>query len=243
MTPHPDSALPDTSIVAALRQMHSGHYLHLPVLTTYDKTIVGVVDVLQLTYSMLEQLSTLKGGTNETPLWHQLWSPNHDDGLDVVSAPGTASQYSDRRSDAHHAVAFVPQLPSSIVDEFTNLPSAVVFKIKHRDGAFLVTADTLQLPSLRELECEAMGRFNVNAGTLFLVDQDDDLIPIRDDAELGRFVGMVTSKGLDRVSLVLLDRETQVQAQSNTTSVILGAGLAVGLAAVGFFLLRIQKSA
>ena len=55
MTPHPDFAPMDMSIQAALRKMHDGHYLNLPVMNEPGE-IVGMVDVLKLTYATLEQV-------------------------------------------------------------------------------------------------------------------------------------------------------------------------------------------
>jgi CBS domain-containing protein len=55
MTPHPDFAPSDMSIQAALRKMHDGHYLNLPVMNESGE-IVGMVDVLKLTYATLEQV-------------------------------------------------------------------------------------------------------------------------------------------------------------------------------------------
>ncbi|KAI4155220.1 MAG: hypothetical protein LQ340_001130 [Diploschistes diacapsis] len=65
MTPHPDFAPMDMSIQAALRKMHGkqrgptfsthGHYLNLPVMNDPGE-IVGMVDVLKLTYATLEQV-------------------------------------------------------------------------------------------------------------------------------------------------------------------------------------------
>lgn len=80
MTPHPDTALPSTSILDALKKMHGkfllfyknskfsniknlspdffldGHYLNLPVLDE-SRNIIGLIDVLRLTYATLEQVS------------------------------------------------------------------------------------------------------------------------------------------------------------------------------------------
>lgn len=77
MTPHPDCALPTLSIQDALRKMHGtfkslkpffefrltprgirtdGHYLNLPVVDDVG-ALVGIVDVLKLTYATLEQVS------------------------------------------------------------------------------------------------------------------------------------------------------------------------------------------
>jgi CBS domain-containing protein len=73
MTPHPDFAPMDMSIQAALRKMHGalptslffigmmltarqdGHYLNLPVMSEAGE-IVGMVDVLKLTYATLDQV-------------------------------------------------------------------------------------------------------------------------------------------------------------------------------------------
>ena len=57
MTPHPDFAPLDMSIQQALRKMHDGHYLNLPVMNKQSDEIVGMVDVLKLTYATLDQVS------------------------------------------------------------------------------------------------------------------------------------------------------------------------------------------
>lgn len=58
MTPHPDSVPSTMTILEALHKMHEGRYLHLPIVE-YDSTIAGMVDVLQLTYATLNQVSSL----------------------------------------------------------------------------------------------------------------------------------------------------------------------------------------
>ncbi|KAI7851120.1 hypothetical protein BDC45DRAFT_445890 [Circinella umbellata] len=55
MTPHPDTATTSTSILEALKKMHDGHYLNLPILDD-DRNICGLIDVLRLTYATLEQV-------------------------------------------------------------------------------------------------------------------------------------------------------------------------------------------
>ncbi|MCJ1311435.1 hypothetical protein MMC25_005106 [Agyrium rufum] len=72
MTPHPDFAPVDMSIQAALRKMHDGHYLNLPVMGV-DGDIVGMVDVLKLTYATLEQINTMSTGDSEGPAWNKFW--------------------------------------------------------------------------------------------------------------------------------------------------------------------------
>ncbi|OAA65236.1 cbs and pb1 domain containing protein [Niveomyces insectorum RCEF 264] len=72
MTPHPDFAPMDMTIQAALRKMHDGHYLNLPVMNDGGE-IVGMVDVLKLTYATLEQINTMSSGDSEGPAWNKFW--------------------------------------------------------------------------------------------------------------------------------------------------------------------------
>ncbi|OKO93805.1 Meiotically up-regulated gene 70 protein [Penicillium subrubescens] len=78
MTPHPDFAPSDMSIQAALRKMHDGHYLNLPVMNEGGE-IVGMVDVLKLTYATLEQINTMSTQDDEGPAWNKFWlSMDHE---------------------------------------------------------------------------------------------------------------------------------------------------------------------
>ncbi|KAF9996299.1 hypothetical protein BGZ65_008110 [Modicella reniformis] len=74
MTPHPDTAPPTMSIMDALRKMHDGHYLNLPVVED-DKEIMGVVDVLKLTYATMEQINSMGSKDSESgPMWNHFWN-------------------------------------------------------------------------------------------------------------------------------------------------------------------------
>ncbi|KAI5842525.1 hypothetical protein DFP73DRAFT_103235 [Morchella snyderi] len=84
MTPHPDFAPLDMSIQAALRKMHDGHYLNLPVMNDSGE-IVGMVDVLKLTYATLEQINSMGTGDSEGPAWNKFWLSLDNDSESVVS--------------------------------------------------------------------------------------------------------------------------------------------------------------
>ncbi|KAI0034925.1 CBS-domain-containing protein [Vararia minispora EC-137] len=58
MTPHPDTAPPTMTVHDALKKMHTGHYLNLPVVEA-DGRLVAIVDVLKLTYATLEQMNNM----------------------------------------------------------------------------------------------------------------------------------------------------------------------------------------
>ncbi|KAK4155673.1 hypothetical protein C8A00DRAFT_13312 [Chaetomidium leptoderma] len=88
MTPHPDFAPMDMSIQAALRKMHDGHYLNLPVMNEGGE-IVGMVDVLKLTYATLEQINTMGTGDSEGPAWNKFWLSLDHETESMVSGEGS----------------------------------------------------------------------------------------------------------------------------------------------------------
>ncbi|KAL2752059.1 hypothetical protein ACRALDRAFT_1045235 [Sodiomyces alcalophilus JCM 7366] len=88
MTPHPDFAPMDMSIQAALRKMHDGHYLNLPVMNDGGE-IVGMVDVLKLTYATLEQINTMSTGDNEGPAWNKFWLSLDHETESIMSGEGS----------------------------------------------------------------------------------------------------------------------------------------------------------
>ena len=47
-----------------------GHYLNLPVMNESGE-IVGMVDVLKLTYATLEQINSMSTGDSEGPAWNK----------------------------------------------------------------------------------------------------------------------------------------------------------------------------
>jgi len=75
MTPHPDTAPPTLSVHDALKKMHNGHYLNLPVVDS-DGRLVAIVDVLKLTYATLEQMNAMSAeaaGENAEPEGGPMW--------------------------------------------------------------------------------------------------------------------------------------------------------------------------
>lgn len=78
MTTKPKTASHSTTIQSALRQMSDGGFLNLPV-TDEDKKIVGIVDVLKLTYAALNQIEKLELGSldqreGNNPAWEKFWA-------------------------------------------------------------------------------------------------------------------------------------------------------------------------
>ncbi|KAL9004910.1 MAG: hypothetical protein Q9188_002287 [Gyalolechia gomerana] len=111
MTPHPDFAPMDMSIQAALRKMHDGHYLNLPVMNEPGE-IVGMVDVLKLTYATLEQINTMSSGDGEGPAWGKFWLSLDNESESMVSGEGS----SHRPHTPGHRSLISPELARPIVE-------------------------------------------------------------------------------------------------------------------------------
>ncbi|PPR08131.1 hypothetical protein CVT24_012375 [Panaeolus cyanescens] len=100
MTPHPDTAPPTMTVHDALKKMHNGRYLNLPVVEP-DGRLVAIVDVLKLTYATLEQMNAMSGesGHNDNeggPMWGRFFdSIGHDDNESILSG---SQQATDLRS-------------------------------------------------------------------------------------------------------------------------------------------------
>ncbi|KAI0050730.1 CBS-domain-containing protein [Auriscalpium vulgare] len=132
MTPHPDTATPTTTIHDALKKMHNGHYLNLPVVEA-DGRLVAIVDVLKLTYATLEQMNNMtaeaagadagqepEGG----PMWGRFFDSigGHDDTESVMSgshvptdAHNTSFSLSHLQQSPHSEVH--PNDSASVVDD------------------------------------------------------------------------------------------------------------------------------
>ncbi|CAF2292937.1 unnamed protein product [Brassica napus] len=64
MTPNPETACMETTIVDALHVMHEGKFLHLPVLDK-DGYVVACVDVLQITHAAMSTVESSPGAVSD----------------------------------------------------------------------------------------------------------------------------------------------------------------------------------
>ncbi|KAG0328607.1 hypothetical protein BG004_002506, partial [Podila humilis] len=106
MTPRPDTVPVTMTILEALKTMHSNHYLHLPVVDEHGR-MAGMVDVLQVSFAMLNQMNTMQsdadngsgnnnsssvngaGGRADGPVWNKFWETSFardDTGSDVSAS-------------------------------------------------------------------------------------------------------------------------------------------------------------
>lgn len=135
---------PDASYCFRANNLTDGHYLNLPVMNEAGE-IVGMVDVLKLTYATLEQINTMSSGDGEGPAWNKFWlsldnetesmlsgdgsfhhthpgprslmSPDITRSERIVDsvAPGDSASHAGAESPAHSAVAGTPEQSPSEV--------------------------------------------------------------------------------------------------------------------------------
>ncbi|KAJ1996563.1 hypothetical protein GGI06_006728, partial [Coemansia sp. S85] len=123
MTPHPDTVLPSTSLIDALKRMYERHYLNLPVVDEAGE-ILGLVDVLRLCYATLEQMKSIQGSGAEDPsaiggpMWSRFFSGNLP-----AELGGPASSISDTMHQSH--TGSYSQAPPSFVDGTAGLTSEI----------------------------------------------------------------------------------------------------------------------
>ena len=158
MTPHPDTAPPSLTIQEALRKMHDGRYLNLPVVDV-DSRLVGVVDVLKLTYATLEQINSMNDeqagadGAAGGPMWNRFWN-SFGQSNSIAGDDESAVSGSMRHSESQ----FEPPTPSKVGGGIADISSdlhpndsasAVGHHVNGDDGA-----SAIGLPSSAAVEAD-----------------------------------------------------------------------------------------
>ena len=228
MTPHPDCAPATLSIQAALRKMNDGHYLNLPV-TDEEDTIIGMVDVLKLTYATLEQVHSMNNTAgDEGPMWSKFWTSvgDENDGS-VVSASDTPSRSQHGKSThdkvidpfssdisplptAHEAYE-TPVKPSDSISAHREEPQIDVeqpfaYKFKAPSGKIhrLTSIPSAGLESLRTTITEKLSseldKVTADYGISF-VDDEGDIVSITTDEDMLESIALARRTNRDKVDL------------------------------------------
>ncbi|KAI8139775.1 hypothetical protein BJV82DRAFT_626072 [Fennellomyces sp. T-0311] len=222
MTPHPDVATTSTSILEALKKMHDGHYLNLPVLDE-DRNICGLVDVLRLTYATLEQISSIEGNNNNNntnhnnnshggpKFWDSITGGDHHlhDSDSVVSDSSRAfeSPATPQPDDPHAAPALsANNYAASEDDERSSISlSPNTFSFKFADGAktYRLRCEYNSLSALRHAVCNRLAIENKDDLTIAYRDDEDDEVLLTCDADVMDAVALARKTGHDRVKLIV----------------------------------------
>lgn len=222
MTPHPDTAPADTTILDALKRMHHGHYLNLPIVNDL-KQVIGMADVLRLTYATLEQMNNIQGqdGESSGPMWSKFWGSAFTDDNDTILSDNNSHQRVDTPSSdvfPHESVSAVDgqalrteDINRTFVFKFRS-PNNKVYRLQASVDDF-VSLRELILTKLRE-ETPSLEADMVPA--LCYDDDEGDKVFLLSDQDLIEAVQMARQNNWQRLILTLSENSNDIQEASST---------------------------
>ncbi|TDH72005.1 hypothetical protein CCR75_001030 [Bremia lactucae] len=144
MTPNPEFAAPETSVLDAFHIMHDGKFLNLPVVATDSGKILGVADVLSISLASF-------GESREIGKLFTAAFDYHDDETNSIVSGRSASTLSvaskaryqkDRDKGINvRPVSSLRPLPAITIDEIASVFDAALLMKQKRTDALLVVDD------------------------------------------------------------------------------------------------------
>ncbi|KAE8889740.1 Myosin-I heavy chain [Phytophthora fragariae] len=141
MTPNPESAAPETSVLDAFHIMHDGKFLNLPVVSPDSGDIMGVADVLSISLASFGEARDIGKFFNAAFDYHD------DDTNSIVSGRSTSNmsnaskvrQQKDRDKGVNvRPVSSLRPLPAITIDEVASVFEAALLMKQKRTDALLV---------------------------------------------------------------------------------------------------------
>uniref|UniRef100_A0A7I4BS01 CBS domain-containing protein n=1 Tax=Physcomitrium patens TaxID=3218 RepID=A0A7I4BS01_PHYPA len=258
MTPNPECAGLDTTLVDALHTMHDGKFLHLPV-TDRDGHIVACVDVLQLTHGAVATVgggSAAGGGADQaTNMLQKFWdsalalepAEEDDDSHSDISAR-QSDMYSERQSGYQERHSSYPSF--GLGNQF-----AFKLKVTGRDGTeqnHRFNCGSESLTELMSMIAQRVGHDidRTHLSRLMYVDDEGDKVLLATDSDLVAAVNFARISGWKALTLHLEEPkrkkitaapkavqvvETSEGFSSMHTAIIAGSVAVVAVSLVLFF--------
>lgn len=225
MTPHPDTVPSNMTILDALKKMHDNHYLHLPVVDGHGQ-MAGLVDVLQVSFAMLNQMNTIQGDSasseGQGPVWNKFWESTfaREETGSEISASDVRSGYVAAQSDIHYGSGSVMDsslrldssgmAPLSGTDDVGN---EFTFKFQESSGqAHRFSSSTRSLAELRHKIIEKIGGLEAGSDVvLSYCDEEGDNVMILQDSDIVDAVQMAyrSQSSLVRLSVTISSKEAK----------------------------------
>lgn len=204
MTPNPECASMETTILDALHIMHDGKFLHLPVLDK-DGLAAACVDVLQITHAAISTVENSSGAVNDMAntmmqkFWDSALALDPPEDYDTVD---THSEMSTMLINSDGADTGKQSCPSQEL-----VMSSFAFKFEDRKGRvhrFNSTGESFQ-----EVMSVVMQRCDVESGLQIMYQDDEgDKVLISRDSDLVAAVTFARSLGKKVLRLHLDFAET-----------------------------------
>ncbi|KAI3707509.1 hypothetical protein L6452_26103 [Arctium lappa] len=189
MTPNPEFATVDTTILEALHIMHDGKFLHLPVVDK-DGSVVACVDVLQITHAAISMAENDSGADVANTMMQKFW----DSALNLEPP--------DDYDDSHSEMSMSVIMPSDALDGGRSYPSlglgnSFAFKFEDLRGrVHRFNFGTENLGELVSAVAQRMGSsLDQNCPQLLYEDDEGDRVLLTTDNDLVSAVNHARSAG------------------------------------------------
>ncbi|KAF9151893.1 hypothetical protein BGX20_005283, partial [Mortierella sp. AD010] len=202
MTPHPDTVPSNMTILDALKKMHDNRYLHLPVVDERGQ-MAGLVDVLQVSFAMLNQMNTIQGESTvsegQGPVWNKFWESTfaRDETGSEISASDIRSSYVPAPSDVNYATGSVIEsslrLESPMVLPSGGLEEVSEFTFKFKESSGQVHRFSSSTRSYAELRDKIAAKMGLEPGvdiTMSYTDEENDQVLLLQDSDITEAVQM-----------------------------------------------------
>ncbi|KAJ4952777.1 hypothetical protein NE237_029609 [Protea cynaroides] len=234
MTPNPEYATLETTILETLHIMHDGKFLHLPVVDK-DGSIAACVDVLQITHAAISLVEGNSGAVNDmtNTTMQKFWDSA------LVSEP--PDDESDTHSEMSALMASECTESSRSLYPPLGLGNSFPFKFHDRKGhVHKFNCGTERLDELVSAVKQRIGTDDVQNHQFLYEDDEGDKVLLTSDSDLTAAVGYAKLAGSKALRLHLDDSESSKEASPSmdTTTIqkigrlSLGSGLLAGAAAL-----------
>nr|XP_043633732.1 CBS domain-containing protein CBSCBSPB3 [Erigeron canadensis] len=191
MTPNPECATVDTTILEALHIMHDGKFLHLPVVDK-DGSVVACIDVLQITHASISMAESNSGADVANTVMQKFWDSalNLDPPDDYDDSQSEMSMSAIMTSDA----VDLGRLPYPSL----GLGNSFAFKFEDLRGrVHRFTFGTENLGELVSAVAQRMGggSLDQNLPQLLYDDDEGDRVLLTTDSDLVGAVNHARSAG------------------------------------------------
>ncbi|KAH7479542.1 CBS domain-containing protein CBSCBSPB3 [Phytophthora ramorum] len=254
-----------TTILETLHSMHNGQFLHVPVFDS-GKRLVGIVDVLQVTRGVVQQMGTFQSVKSDSvqPLWDQFRSSLKGtkdaaeeveddgsnvgiedpdvDGVDIASLVGRQTWSDFQSSTGTSGTGDPGLLDENPLDEGEHVPDVFVYKLADCYGnnhRFTSSAE-----SVKQLLVDVQSRLGDNTiRRIVYVDDENDHILLSEDSDLKDAVNRARTWGNKYIRLMIPRYRLAVRralAHNSDTAIgmVVYAAAVAALAGASFFLSR-----
>ncbi|CAI0403934.1 unnamed protein product [Linum tenue] len=214
MTPNPECATLETSILDALHIMHDGKFLHLPVVDK-DGVVAACLDVLQITHAAISMVESSAGAVNDmaSSMMQKFW--------DSALTSDPPDDYETHSEMSAMMTSEATELGKS--DPTLGLGSSFAFKFVDLKGhVHRVNCSTENLAELASAVLQRIGAAEEQDHPHLLYEDDEgDKVLLATDSDLIGAVGHARSAGLKalRLHLEFADSSQKTEPESVTTTV------------------------